>query len=263
VSEAGGVAGPDEFDYDVCLSFAGEQREYVEAVAEALERHGVRYFYDRDQEDDLWGKDLYTHLDEVYRKKSRFCVMFGSADYVRKEWTNHERISAQARALQQPNEYVLPVLFDDAEIPGLRNSIGYLNAERFTPGQLAEKIIQKLARSAPSTAKPPSRGRPEAAALAVNRWRVTADSTNLFPLAHATTMSLPDSDVTVETQPILRIGIAVPSEPLPADAIGPPVWRKLRGFLQQEAVLRVVSGLTYIGSGRPGSCAPGLPRIPA
>ena len=34
------------FEYDVCLSFAGEQREYVEQVADKLKSRGVRVFFD-------------------------------------------------------------------------------------------------------------------------------------------------------------------------------------------------------------------------
>ena len=34
------------FEYDVALSFAGEQRAYVLQVAQGLRTHGVRVFYD-------------------------------------------------------------------------------------------------------------------------------------------------------------------------------------------------------------------------
>lgn len=58
------------------------------------------------------------HLDEVYRKKSGFCVMFISKHYALKAWTNHERASAQARAFTENQKYVLPARLDDTEIPG-------------------------------------------------------------------------------------------------------------------------------------------------
>lgn len=35
-----------DFAYDVALSFAGEQRVYVQKVAAALRRRGIRPFYD-------------------------------------------------------------------------------------------------------------------------------------------------------------------------------------------------------------------------
>jgi len=64
-----------DFKYDVCLSFAGEQRGYVELVATGLKARGMRVFYDQDEQIDLWGKDLAEHFDRVYRIESRYCVM--------------------------------------------------------------------------------------------------------------------------------------------------------------------------------------------
>ena len=44
--------------WDVALSFAGAQREYVDQVAQALKARELRCFYDADEEMDLWGKYL-------------------------------------------------------------------------------------------------------------------------------------------------------------------------------------------------------------
>lgn len=49
----------DSYIYDVALSFAGEDREYVEEVAIVLKRFGVRVFYDKFEETELWGKNLF------------------------------------------------------------------------------------------------------------------------------------------------------------------------------------------------------------
>jgi hypothetical protein len=66
------------FDYDVALSFAGEDRPFVEGIADTLTECDVRVFYDEYFADRLWGKDLYQHLQEIYRDKARFCVVFVS-----------------------------------------------------------------------------------------------------------------------------------------------------------------------------------------
>jgi len=42
--------------WDVALSFAGAQRDYVRQVAKALKARGVRCFYDADEQIDLWGE---------------------------------------------------------------------------------------------------------------------------------------------------------------------------------------------------------------
>jgi len=139
-------AVPTPQQYDIVLSFAGEDRAYVEAVAQFLEEHDVVAFYDRYEEVTLWGKDLAEHFDGVYRKQGRFCIMFISQHYARKLWTRHERRSALARALEQREEYVLPVRFDDSEIPGLRPTMGYLDLRTLSPEQLGQRILQKLGR---------------------------------------------------------------------------------------------------------------------
>lgn len=41
--------------WDVALSFAGTEREYVGQVAQALKARGVRCFYDADEQVRLWG----------------------------------------------------------------------------------------------------------------------------------------------------------------------------------------------------------------
>lgn len=133
-----------EYDYDVALSFAGEDRAYVEEVANILHQLGVKVFYDRYEEADLWGKNLYAHLDEVYQRKSKYCVVFISKHYKEKLWTNHERESAQARAIQQNSEYILPARLDDTEIPGIRLTTGYVDLTSKTPSELAYLITQKL-----------------------------------------------------------------------------------------------------------------------
>lgn len=133
------------FDYDVALSFAGEDRPYVERVTTLLKEAGVKVFYDRFEEASLWGKNLYDHLSDVYSRKARYTVMFISRHYSEKSWTSHERESAQDRALRENLEYILPVRFDDTRVPGLPITVGYLSLEGRDPKNMADLIIQKLA----------------------------------------------------------------------------------------------------------------------
>lgn len=132
------------YDYDVCFSFAGEDRRYVDEVAELVRRAGVRVFYDLYEEVDLWGKDLFEHLDEVYKNSARYCVVFVSEHYAKKLWTNHERKSAQERAFKENIEYILPARFDDTPIPGLRDTVGYVDLRDKNPKKLVEMITKKV-----------------------------------------------------------------------------------------------------------------------
>jgi hypothetical protein len=133
-----------DFEYDVCLSFAGEDRGYVGKVAAELIGRGIRVFYDEYEEAALWGKDLYEHLHQVYSELARYCVIFISKHYGAKLWTSHERKSAQERAFKQHAEYLLPARFDDTPLPGMRDTVGYVPLANRTPKALAELITAKL-----------------------------------------------------------------------------------------------------------------------
>lgn len=133
--------------YDVALSFAGENRSIAEQLAEMLRQAEFRVFYDKYEEAELWGKDLYTHLSDVYSNESTYCVMFISQHYSAKLWTNHERKAAQARAFRESKEYILPVRLDDTELPGLQNTIGYLDLRKGGIKEVSERLSQKLIES--------------------------------------------------------------------------------------------------------------------
>lgn len=119
-----------EYKYDVAFSFSGDDREYVEEVAQILKDNGVAVFYDMFERIDLWGKDLGMHFDYVYRKAAKYCVPFISATYKEKIWTNHEIKTAISRAINSNEEYILPARFDDTEIDGIRPTIGYLDLKK-------------------------------------------------------------------------------------------------------------------------------------
>ncbi len=134
-------------NYDFAMSFAGEQRSFVEAVAQSLREQNARVFYDRFEEVDLWGKNLYEHFPRVYGGSARFCVMFVSKEYVEKAWPRHERRSAQAYEMKLDQEYILPVRFDDVEVPGLHETVQYVDARVSTPEKVASLLLKKLERS--------------------------------------------------------------------------------------------------------------------
>lgn len=131
--------------YHVALSFAGEDRDYVEDVATQLKADGVKVFYDKFEQVDLWGRNLYEHLSDIYQNKAHFTVMFISEAYKRKVWTNHERRSAQARAIEESGVYILPAFFDESiEVPGLLRTTHHIPLANLAPEQFASIIVEKL-----------------------------------------------------------------------------------------------------------------------
>jgi hypothetical protein len=140
---------PEKFEYDVALSLAGEDRGYVQPIAARLRECGVAVFYYEFEQSKMWGLDLVVFLDEVFRKKSRYAVAFISRHYVEKHWPTHERESAQARALVEDSPYFLPVRLDDSELPGLRPTVGYIDARETGRDKLIDLILTKVTVSPP------------------------------------------------------------------------------------------------------------------
>lgn len=138
------VPNAELYLYDVALSFAGENCDCAATLADILNKRGLKVFYDQYEKPILWGKDLYTHLSDVYKNKASYCVIFISQHYANKVWTKHELKAAQDRALQEKKEYILPIRLDNTEIPGILSTTAYLSWPPETAETIANAIIEKL-----------------------------------------------------------------------------------------------------------------------
>ena len=134
--------------WDVALSFATAQRDYVEQVARVLQARGVRCFYDADEQIELWGKYLTEELPAIYGERAAAVVVFVSAEYAARDWTRLERRAALNRAVRERREYVLPARFDDTPLPGLLSDMVAVDLRGRAPEQFASLIADKLARLA-------------------------------------------------------------------------------------------------------------------
>src|ERR1044071_134714 len=143
----------DGFEYDVALSFAREDRAIADQFAGLLASKDISVFYDTYEPAALWGKDVVAHLVNLYARKARYCVLFLSQHYPLRRWTEEERTSAQERAFREATEYILPILLDDVDVPGLRETPGYrdlrLHSMESIVNVLEEKLIKSRGRSGP------------------------------------------------------------------------------------------------------------------
>ncbi len=127
---------------DVALSFAGEQRYYALEVARHLKQRGINVFYD--EWEDLWGEELTIKLRQIYSEDARYVVLFISQEYVDKPWPALElRAALERRITTERRDTILPVRFDNSVVPGLPDTIGYVQAENLTPVELSVMIAEK------------------------------------------------------------------------------------------------------------------------
>ncbi len=111
-----------------------------EEVARHLQSRSIA-LYDGFEKVDLWGRSAVEAFHEAFAEKSAYVVMFISEAYVSKVWPNHERRSALSRMIEEEDEYILPVRFDDTPVPGLPTDIIYECARKHTP-EVARDCIE-------------------------------------------------------------------------------------------------------------------------
>jgi hypothetical protein len=135
---------PSPKKYATALSYAGQQREYVQNVSRRLKERGVPHYFDRDNQAAMLGKHLAEELPRIYEDDARTVVMFISADYAAKDWPRLERRASFSRAAKELSPYVLPARFDDTKLPGLVGDVVYVDLSEMSPVAFADLIVDWL-----------------------------------------------------------------------------------------------------------------------
>ncbi|OPX11085.1 TIR domain-containing protein [Mycobacterium sp. AT1] len=138
---------PTEYKYDIAVSFAGEQRDFVQDVVRGLGLPKDRVLYDADYKAALWGEELTEVFTTLYRDEARYVVMFISREYAEKEWCGVERKAALRRRMMTQGAYILPVRLDSTkldDVKGLLGTIGDLDGLREGVPGVIEAIREKL-----------------------------------------------------------------------------------------------------------------------
>jgi hypothetical protein len=132
--------------FDIAVSFASEQREYVEQTVTATKDLGLKVFYDKDASYDWWGRNFIVEQRKIYGGSTLFVVPFISKEYLARPFPMDEFSSAMMKAVKQPNPYILPILVGEVDVPAemLHPHIGTLRVEDHTPVQLAERLKAKV-----------------------------------------------------------------------------------------------------------------------
>ena len=133
------------FEYDICLSFSGEDREIAKTIAKGLRQTNISVFYDEYEKTNLVGKDLSEHLAKIYSSKSRFCCVIISSAYRQKKWTNNIELPAiRERLMNGDDSYVIPVLLDDTKLTGILDTFWHVDLRRYETEHVISLIAYKI-----------------------------------------------------------------------------------------------------------------------
>lgn len=109
-----------DFEFDIAISFAGENRELAEYIVEQLGELDISVFYDRLYEDNYLGGPWSKHFIDVFVNRSRLVVALLDKHHSEKVWPNFERDCFTPRV--QAHE-VIPVILDETLFPGIPSDL--------------------------------------------------------------------------------------------------------------------------------------------
>lgn len=130
--------------FKVALSFPGEKRDFVSQVAAGLQERISDIFYDEYFEAELAQPDLDIILQTIYHKNSDLVVVLICKEYDKKEWCGLEWRAIRDLLKQRKGSTIMPMRFDDVEIPGLFSIDGYINLQGRAPEQAVDIICRRI-----------------------------------------------------------------------------------------------------------------------
>lgn len=133
-----------DFEYDVAISYANEDREVAEQIAIKSQKKGISVFFDKFYKSDLWGKSLSKWFKKTYAKSSRFVLVLVSQYYPVKDWANFEFDIAREEEKKRKEEFILPVRLDNTIILGLPRDKAYLDFNKEGLNGIVNYLFQKV-----------------------------------------------------------------------------------------------------------------------
>lgn len=140
----------EEKNYDVAVSYASEQRSYVERFVKRLQSHKMSIYYDRDAQAQMVGMILDQKLHKIYIQESKHCVLFLSHEYIKKPVTRYESSIILSESLYEEN-FMYIFKFDNVTLPGLNRNFVYSSLGDYPePEQYADFIYEVISGKKPT-----------------------------------------------------------------------------------------------------------------
>jgi hypothetical protein len=109
-----------DYEWDVALSFAGENRDLAEYLYDRLTSLDVPVFYDAHFEANYLGKTWSAQFKEIFGDKSRYVVCILDKHHSEKIWPTFEREIFTPRVASGT---VIPIFLDDTKFVGIPNDL--------------------------------------------------------------------------------------------------------------------------------------------
>jgi hypothetical protein len=110
----------EDFEFEVALSFAGENRDLANHIAEGLKTLDVTVFYDELYESNYLGKSWSKQFTEIFGTRSKYVVCLLDIHHQKKIWPTFERDVFASRVA---DESVFPITLDGTVFSGIPHDL--------------------------------------------------------------------------------------------------------------------------------------------
>ncbi|UZH54864.1 TIR domain-containing protein [Salinimicrobium tongyeongense] len=135
----------EDKEFEIAISFAGENRELAKYIAEQLEQIDVPTFYDELYESNYLGKAWSKEFERIFVHDSRFVVCLLDENHKNKIWPTFERDCFRKRVAHGE---VIPIFLDDTVFVGIPDDIvGFKfkwNRDEDWQSEVEDKIVFKI-----------------------------------------------------------------------------------------------------------------------
>ncbi len=136
------------FEYDVGISYASEDDEYVSRVIKLLvDIYDLKVFFAPSEQRKMIGEDLLIFLNKVYKNECRYVVVFISENYLTKEYPRQEAAVIKLRQTTEKYKFIIPIVFGNSRLEWLSKDVDYISGDNCTESEVAYYISAKIKNS--------------------------------------------------------------------------------------------------------------------
>jgi hypothetical protein len=140
--ECGFKRSAKNFQFDIAISFAGENRELAGYIAQMLRGFDVEVFYDEYYEANYLGKAWSEQFRNIFSSESKLVVCLLDKHHQKKIWPTFERECFQERV---KDHEVIPVFLDDTNFVGIpKDIVGIKFKFDNRKGEWRDRVIKEI-----------------------------------------------------------------------------------------------------------------------
>jgi hypothetical protein len=123
-TDCGFKAEAKDYEFDIAISFAGENREVARFLCDCLEVLDASVFYDENFEINFLGKAWNAQFQRIFSEDSRLVVCLLDKHHLQKIWPTFERECFVPRVADGE---VIPIYLDDTKFVGIpHDTVGFM-----------------------------------------------------------------------------------------------------------------------------------------